>query len=343
MSARRALRVAIVAALAALLAVPAAAPAGPKKRGYKFGARVLRSGMAGKDVRVLQSSLNRLAIATPINGRFRPRTRKAVKKLEKRQRWPIDGAVSKKEAKRIRRLLAERGDIHYLYDGGYPTVTVNAQRRGGGRLEVVDTISGAAVASIPVSIGAAGQHPVAWNETIAVGSWAPDSSYQFRVAHAGTAGVSIAGGQTAPFLLRGRTFPVAGAHDFGGPGARFGAPRSGHTHQGQDVIAACGVPLVAAEGGNLSVNSYQAGGAGYYVVVRGALSGTDYVYMHMVSASPLLVGQLVYTGQALGSVGSTGSSSGCHLHFEHWSAPGWYAGGAPYDPLPELTYWDSYS
>src|SRR5437764_8421179 len=29
-------------------------------------------------------------------------------------------------------------------------------------------------------------------------------------------------------------FPVAGAHDYGGPGARFGAPRSGHTHQGQD-------------------------------------------------------------------------------------------------------------
>src|SRR5256885_5910523 len=29
-------------------------------------------------------------------------------------------------------------------------------------------------------------------------------------------------------------FPVAGTHNYGGPGARFGAPRSGHTHQGQD-------------------------------------------------------------------------------------------------------------
>jgi hypothetical protein len=28
---------------------------------------------------------------------------------------------------------------------------------------------------------------------------------------------------------------------------------------------------------------------------------------------------------------------------ERWSAPGWYVGGAPYDPLPELLYWDSYS
>jgi len=342
MNRRRAATVAI-AALAALLALPVAAPAAPKKRGYKFGTRVLRAGMVGKDVRVLQRSLNSLAISTRVNGRFQPPTRKAVKKLEKRQRWRVNGVVSKKEARRIRKLRSKRGDVYFLYGGNYPGVTVNAQRRGGGRLEVVDTTSGGAVASIPLSFGGTEQRPVAWNETIAAGGWAPDSTYQFRVADAGSAGVSIAAGQTEPFLVRARAFPLPGPHDFGGAGSRFGAPRSGHIHQGQDVSGACGLPLVAAEGGTVSVNAYQAGGAGYYVVVHGALSGTDYVYMHLVGASPLAVGQVVYTGQPVGSVGNTGSSSGCHLHFEHWTAPGWYQGGAPYDPLPELTYWDSYS
>jgi murein DD-endopeptidase MepM/ murein hydrolase activator NlpD len=42
-------------------------------------------------------------------------------------------------------------------------------------------------------------------------------------------------------------------------------------------------------------------------------------------------------------VGDTGNASGCHLHFELWSAPGWYAGGEPFDPLPRLQRWDAQS
>src|SRR5688572_5106984 len=44
----------------------------------------------------------------------------------------------------------------------------------------------------------------------------------------------------------GHVFPVRGPHGFGGAGAGFGAVRPGHRHQGQDVVAACGTPLVAA-------------------------------------------------------------------------------------------------
>ena len=39
--------------------------------------------------------------------------------------------------------------------------------------------------------------------------------------------------------------------------------------------------------------------------------------------------------------GSPATPQGCHLHFEIWSAPGWYDGGKPFDPLPQLQAWDA--
>jgi murein DD-endopeptidase MepM/ murein hydrolase activator NlpD len=137
-------------------------------------------------------------------------------------------------------------------------------------------------------------------------------------------------------------FPVRGRHDFGGSGARFGAGRSGHSHQGQDVFAACGTPLVAAQGGRVEYAGWH-DAAGNYVVITGAQSGEDYVYMHMSDRSALSAGDPVQTGQQIGTVGETGNARGCHLHFELWSAPGWYKGGAPYDPLPKLRAWDAAS
>jgi murein DD-endopeptidase MepM/ murein hydrolase activator NlpD len=138
-------------------------------------------------------------------------------------------------------------------------------------------------------------------------------------------------------------FPVSGLHSFGGAANAFGAPRSGHTHQGQDVLAACGVPVVAAQGGSISVNAYQAAGAGNYVVIHGAVNAEDYMYAHFPVRSPLPVGTVVAPGAAIGSVGETGDATACHLHFEMWTVPGWHTGGHPYDPLPSLLAWDAYS
>jgi murein DD-endopeptidase MepM/ murein hydrolase activator NlpD len=134
-------------------------------------------------------------------------------------------------------------------------------------------------------------------------------------------------------------FPVRGKHTYGDG---IGAPRGDHTHQGQDISAPCGTKLVAAQGGTVTVNAYQASGAGYYVVID-SIGGTDHVYMHLAYAPVLAVGQVVKTGQTIGSVGTTGSSSGCHLHFEMWSAPGWYSGGSFLDPAPSMRAWDRYS
>ncbi len=130
----------------------------------------------------------------------------------------------------------------------------------------------------------------------------------------------------------GSAFPVAGAHTYGGAGARFGADRGGRSHQGQDVMAACGTPVVAARAGVVRINRFQSL-AGNYVVIDGV--DNDHAYMHLTAPSPLTVGQTVAAGQQIATVGNTGNSRGCHLHFEIWAEPG-YQRGAPVDPLPFL-------
>ena len=56
--------------------------------------------------------------------------------------------------------------------------------------------------------------------------------------------------------------------------------------------------------------------------------------MHLREAALVATGDHVLTGQPIGYVGDTGDADGCHLHFEIWTAPGWYSGGQPIDPLP---------
>jgi murein DD-endopeptidase MepM/ murein hydrolase activator NlpD len=144
------------------------------------------------------------------------------------------------------------------------------------------------------------------------------------------------------FSMYAYAFPILGAHDYGGSGAVFGAGRSGHTHQGHDVMANCGVPLVAARGGRVQYSGYQ-GAAGNYIVIDGRGTQFDMAYMHLQAPSPLKEGMTVRTGQPIGLVGTTGSSTACHLHFEMWTSPGWYEGGSPVNPLSHLKAWDRYS
>jgi murein DD-endopeptidase MepM/ murein hydrolase activator NlpD len=133
-------------------------------------------------------------------------------------------------------------------------------------------------------------------------------------------------------------FPIQGLHDFGGAGAVFGAGRGGRSHQGHDVFARCGTPVVAAHGGVIKHTAYH-GAAGNYLVIDGAATDFDYAYMHLTERSAFVRGDAVATGQQIGSVGQTGNARGCHLHFEMWAAPGWYKGGRPFDPLPSLKAW----
>jgi murein DD-endopeptidase MepM/ murein hydrolase activator NlpD len=338
-----------VCALALIAAPATAAPASAAKskhhRVFTFGSRPLGPGVRGKDVRFLQRALTRLGVGTSVDGAYGKGTMKSVKAFEAQRGWPVNGVVSKKEAKRIKKFLSKPSASGTYFVEGFnaPTIGLASRKAGTAKVKVVDS-GGNLIESISVGFDGAESKNVAWNGTVNSGATAAsDGTYQLKLADAATTGATVTGGQTEPFGMYWHAFPVPGSHSFGGADARFGAPRSGHIHQGQDVPAACGERLDVAETGSVRTNAYQASGAGYYVVIHGALTGTDFVYMHLQAPSWAPVGTSVYAGQQIGNVGATGDAVGCHLHFERWSAPGWFVGGTAYDPLPELQYWDSYS
>jgi len=84
-------------------------------------------------------------------------------------------------------------------------------------------------------------------------------------------------------------------------------------HNGIDLACAQGTPIYATRAGKVTKTAYQAGGAGNYVSIN-HLDGFASIYMHMTHYV-VSVGQTVSQGQLIGYVGSTGISTGPHLHF----------------------------
>lgn len=101
---------------------------------------------------------------------------------------------------------------------------------------------------------------------------------------------------TSPFGMR--VHPVTGVNKM---------------HNGIDMACAQGTPIYATRAGTVTTASYQAGGAGYYVSIN-HLDGFSSIYMHMTHYV-VSAGQSVSQGQLIGYVGSTGISTGPHLHF----------------------------
>jgi murein DD-endopeptidase MepM/ murein hydrolase activator NlpD len=176
------------------------------------------------------------------------------------------------------------------------------------------------------------------------GKTPPDDRYAFRLAATSPTGATARNASDHDrshdaFELHGYVFPLKASHKYGDG---FGAPRAGHTHQGQDIFASCGSTIIAPRGGKVKAKKYQSA-AGNYVVIDGEATGHDFFFAHLRHPSPLGIGDHVDTGQKVGNVGDTGDAVGCHLHFEIWSSPGWYSGGHAIDPEPELRAWDKYS
>ena len=103
----------------------------------------------------------------------------------------------------------------------------------------------------------------------------------------------------------------------------------GH-HRGIDIdgFGAYGAGIVAAADGTVVLASYQEWGYGYHIIIQHG-DGTRTLYAHL---SDIYVGQGQYVGQGelIGALGSTGYSTGPHLHFEI------HVGGGSVDPLAYL-------
>jgi murein DD-endopeptidase MepM/ murein hydrolase activator NlpD len=235
--------------------------------------------------------------------------------------------------------------------GARPGVTFSFRLSGASaaalKVELVSAVDGVAVATwSPQEVAPDQVQSISWDGRLGHAAAKP-GRYSFRLTAASADGAEARSAQSGDierdsFDLYDNIFPVRGRHDFGGPGAQFGAGRAGHIHQGQDVMAKCGTRMVAARGGRVKFKEYHAA-AGHYIVIDGDGTELDYVYMHLDQPSPFGEGDRVYTGQTIGAVGDSGNARGCHLHFELWSGPGWYDGGKPFDPLPSLSAWDSWS
>lgn len=130
------------------------------------------------------------------------------------------------------------------------------------------------------------------------------------------------------------TFPVrTRAVDYGTATNRFGAPRPGHLHGGQDVFAPAGTPLVAIRAG-VVVEAGTDGARGNHVSVYSPAVHVTFAYFHLEAPTSRRVGERVPAGARLGAVGCSGSCQGDHLHLELHRGRG--PGGAGLDPLPLL-------
>lgn len=169
---------------------------------------------------------------------------------------------------------------------------------------------------------------------LASGEAAPDGKYAFRIQPAG--GSPFAAGR---FHLHGHRFPVKGAHGTRGPIGEFGAPRSGgRRHEGFDVTAPCGTPLLAIRAGRVERAGHDPDLYGHYIEVDARDSRLDYFYAHLKAPATARRGDTVKTSERLGKIGLTGNATGtpCHLHVEL------RRNGRVFDPEPKLRRWDRY-
>src|SRR6185437_7595919 len=106
----------------------------------------------------------------------------------------------------------------------------------------------------------------------------------------------VTGTITSPFGWRSN--PFGGAPDF---------------HPGLDIAAPMGTTVTAAASGTVMLAQWYGGYGNFILIDNGGSISTGYGHLSAIYVS---VGQTVQRGQAIGAVGSTGHSTGPHLHFE---------------------------
>jgi hypothetical protein len=278
---------------AALLAVPAQASAG------------------SADIAALQVAMRALGLYPhPVDGITGPWTQGAVRTFQARRGLTVDGIAGPQ----TRGALGKRGK---------PNLGARPMRRGK---------RGWDVAALQFLLHERGFEPNGLD-----GGFGPNTENavrRFQTA-AGLTVDGIAGPTTlgalrgAEVISRGPSSPVRFFNPVPGPITDgFGFIPPGRWHTGLDFPAPKGTPIHAGGVGVVSFAGLNTGGYGNLVVVRHRL-GFESWYAHM-SRIATSAGQPVAGGVTIGYVGSTGRSTGPHLHFEVRRF------GSPIDPAPYL-------
>jgi murein DD-endopeptidase MepM/ murein hydrolase activator NlpD len=239
-----------------------------------------------------------------VDGVYGPGTARAVARLQARRGIAADGIAGRA----TRRVLGRRG------------------RPGIGTRAIASGARGWDVAALQFSLAAHGfpSGPVD-------GGFGPRSAaalVRFQ-RWAGLFADGVAGPATLQSLRRpAPRSPLAFRAPLGVPIGDHYGPRGAGLHSGLDYPAAAGTPVAAAGRGCVLSAGYDASGYGNLVVVRHRLGVTTY-YAHLSSIA-VDPGDCVVAGTRVGLVGSTGRSSGPHLHFEI------RVRGATVDPLTGL-------
>jgi len=247
-----------------------------------------------------------------VDGVRGPRTARAIRRFQRRKGLAVDGVVGPQ----TRRALGRRGR---------PLLGRRAMRRGH---------RGWDVAALQFMLARRG-HPAGSID----GGFGPATAAAVRRFQraAGLAADGVAGPATLRALRRHRSRPRGGGGG-GGPVAFFrpvhaqiSSPfgmRWGRPHQGIDFAASSGARVAAAGRGTVRFAGWNAGGYGGLVIVTHRLGfETWYAHLSRVTSYP---GEPVVGGTRVGLVGSTGHSTGPHLHFEV------RLNGTPIDPMPRL-------
>ncbi|HEU4658444.1 MAG TPA: peptidoglycan-binding protein [Capillimicrobium sp.] len=272
---------------------------------------------ASANVAALQVALTAVGISPgPVDGISGPWTRGAVRRFQRRHGLRADGIAGPM----TRRALGRRGG---------PALGSRPMRIGE---------RGWDVAALQFLLRIRGFDPGGLDGGFGANTLAAVRRYQAAV---GLAVDGVAGPATLGALRRRRVPPSTRSAPAGAPTGpvRFLRPiagaftdafgwYTGRWHTGLDFPAAMGAPVRAAGVGTVAFAGWNSGGYGNLVVVRHRL-GFESWYAHL-SRIATSAGAPVTGGTVLGYVGSTGHSTGPHLHFEVRLY------GTPIDPVPRL-------
>ncbi len=260
------------------------------------------------DVAALQVAMRALGLyPSTIDGIAGPLTRNAVRTFQRRRGLQVDG-------------IAGPHTRHALGRRGRPRLGSRLMRNGK---------SGWDVAALQFLLSSRGYGPGGFDGGFGPNTEAAVRRYQ---SAAGLAVDGVAGPATLRALRQRRTYSTGDPVRFLRPisssiGDGFGWV-SGRRHTGLDYPAGYGSRVGAAGRGHVVFAGWNSGGYGNLVVVRHRL-GFESWYAHLASIA-VQPGQWLVGGNTIGYVGSTGRSTGPHLHFEVRRF------GTPIDPVPRL-------